>query len=229
MSLKPLSPRAILFDLDGTLADSIPDLAEACARMLAELGEPARSQAEITQFVGKGVEHLVRCALMQGRSAQTETQVQKALAVFNRHYAEVNGVKSTLYAGVIESLVQLQARGIKMGCVTNKPESFTLPLLEILKIRSFFDVIVGGDTLAHKKPDPEPLWFACEKLGVPKEEVASAALMVGDSANDALAARRAGIAVLLMTYGYSEGVPLDQIDCDGLLDSLTELDERLTQ
>ena len=217
--MKQFKPRAIFFDLDGTLVDSVPDLAEAARLMLAELGEPTRSDDEVASFVGKGIPVLVERLLTVGRSPATSERVAQGVASFMRHYEVTNGKLTRAYPGVAEVLPVLKARGLKLGVVTNKAEAFVAPLLEELGLAGYFDCFVGGDTLAKKKPDPEPLWHACEQVGVPRE----AALMVGDSGNDALCARRAGIPVLLMTYGYNEGVPVDTEDCDGLLSSFAEL------
>ncbi|MER2552616.1 MAG: phosphoglycolate phosphatase [Thauera sp.] len=206
------SPRAVLFDLDGTLLDTIADLADAANLMLAELGRPARTQAEIHSFVGKGIPNLVWRCLTEGARA-TEAEVETAVAVFRRHYAVVNGASTTIYPGVVETLQTLRARDVRLAVVTNKAEAFTLPLLERMEIAHYFDTVVSGDTLPVKKPDPATVRLACERLGVTPTQ----ALMIGDSANDALAAQGAGMPVLLVTYGYSEGVPVDTIECDGLL------------
>lgn len=218
------SPRAIFFDLDGTLVDSVPDLAEAARRMLAELGEATRSDAEIATFVGKGIPVMVERALTVGRSPVSPERLQQAIHVFLKHYDDTNGLLTVAYPGVCEALPLLRTRGLKLGCVTNKAEAFIAPLLDKLGLLSYMDCLIGGDTLPQKKPDPEPLWHACEQVGVMREH----ALMVGDSGNDALCARRAGIPVLLMTYGYNEGVPVDTEDCDGLLSSFLELPALLT-
>ena len=211
-----MSPRhAVLFDLDGTLLDSIPDLAEACQRMMRELGHPPHDLETIRSFVGKGMVNLVtRC--LGDASAEA---IDAAVAVFRRHYAAVNGDATTLYPGVVPALEALAARGVPLACVTNKPAAFTEPLLARCGIADYFAVTVSGDTLAEKKPHPAPLQHACRLLGV----APAAALMVGDSANDAEAARAAGMPVLLVTYGYSEGRPVDSIDCDGLLSSLEDV------
>lgn len=211
--------RAILFDLDGTLADALPDLAEAARRMLIELNEPTRSDEEVARFIGKGVGVLVERTLNEGRRPHDAAECAHALEIFKRHYAVVNGSRATLYPGVLTTLAALHQRGVLCACVTNKSSEFTVPLLSSLGIAQFLDAVVCGDTLPQQKPAPEPLWHACKLLDVTPTE----ALMVGDSANDALAARRAGIAVVLMRYGYSEGVAVDSIDCDGLLSSFAEL------
>ncbi|HSD39296.1 MAG TPA: phosphoglycolate phosphatase [Rhodocyclaceae bacterium] len=216
-------PQAILFDLDGTLVDANPDITEAARRMLAELGEPARSDEEVGHFVGKGVGVFVERALNVGRRAHSESEIATALERFMVHYAAVNSQQATVYPQVRETLEVLRGRGVPMACVTNKAEVFTVPLLQSLGLADFFACIVSGDSLPQKKPDPEPLLHACRELGASPAQ----SLMVGDSANDALAARRAGVPVLLVTYGYSEGIAVDSIDCDGLISSFADLPDFL--
>ncbi len=206
--------QAVLFDLDGTLLDTIVDLATAANRMLAELGRPVRSQDEIHSFVGKGIPNLVRRCMTENSHAE-EAEIEQAVAVFRRHYADVNGAHTRIYDGVLETLEAMRARGLRLGVVTNKAEAFTLPLLERMGLADYFATVISGDTLEVKKPDPAVIHLACEHLEVEPQQ----ALMIGDSANDALAAQRAGMPVLLVTYGYSEGVPVDSIECDGLLSS----------
>lgn len=208
---------AVLFDLDGTLVDSLPDIHESARRMLAELGRPPRDIDEIRRFVGRGVPMLVERCLTEGASAsRDENEIDAAIGVFRRHYAVANGEHSRVYPGVFETLQAMRARGLRLACVTNKPEAFTLPLLDRTNLTPYFDLVVSGDTLPVKKPDPAVLFHACARLGVAR------ALMIGDSANDALAARAAGLPVLLVTYGYSEGIPVDTIECDGLLSDTRE-------
>ena len=213
---------AVLFDLDGTLLDTIADLAEGANRMLAELGRPLRTLDEVHSFVGKGIPNLVRRCLTENTQA-TEAEIDAALPVFRRHYAEVNGRATRIYPGVLETLAALREQGRRLAVVTNKAEAFTLPLLERMGIAGHFDAVVSGDTLPVKKPDPAVLFHACRLLGVD----AGRTVMIGDSANDALAARGAGMPVLLVTYGYSEGMPVDSIDCDGLLSNAGEALDRL--
>jgi phosphoglycolate phosphatase len=209
--------RGVMFDLDGTLLDTIEDLAEGANRMLAEIGRPQRTLDEIRSFVGKGIPNLVgRC--LGGPAGASPDAVARATVVFRRHYAQINGSHTRIYPGVEESLTQLRERGARLACVTNKSGDFTVPLLERMGLAGWFDAVVSGDTLPVKKPDPEVLHHACRLMGV---ETASA-LMIGDSQNDALAARGAGCPVLLLTYGYSEGVPVDTIDCDGLLSDIRQ-------
>lgn len=218
MSTPPITARfaarAVLFDLDGTLLDTIADLASAANLTLAEMGRPTRSQDEIHSFVGKGIPNLVRRCMTEDTHAE-EAEIERAVAIFRRHYAVVNGSNTRIYDGVLETLDGLRARGLPLAVVTNKAEAFTLPLLERMGIAGYFDTVVSGDTLEVKKPDPAVIRLACEHLEVEPQQ----ALMIGDSANDALAAQGAGMPVLLVTYGYSEGVPVDSIECDGLLSS----------
>lgn len=214
--------RAVLFDLDGTLLDTIHDLAEGANRMLAELGRPARPLAQIHGFVGKGIPNLVRRCMTEDAIAG-EDEIARAIEVFRRHYAMVNGEQTRIYDGVLDTLRTMRAAGLALGCVTNKAAAFTAPLLERMGIADFFGCVVAGDTLAVKKPDPATLEHACAQLGV----LAAETLMIGDSANDAEAARAAGMPVFLMRYGYSEGRPVDTIDCDALLSSMREVLPRI--
>jgi phosphoglycolate phosphatase len=222
MSVVRYPAEAVLFDLDGTLLDTIADLAEGANRMLAEIGRPLRPLEEIHSFVGKGIPNLVRRCLTENTHA-SEAEIEAALPVFRRHYAEVNGRHTRIYPGIPETLAALRAQGRRLAVVTNKAEAFTLPLLERMGMAAHFDAVVSGDTLPVKKPDPAVLFHACALLGVQT----SRTVMIGDSANDALAARAAGMPVLLVTYGYSEGMPVDSIDCDGLLSNAREALDRL--
>ncbi|MEC5397718.1 phosphoglycolate phosphatase [Uliginosibacterium sp. H1] len=214
-----LACRAVLFDLDGTLVDAVPDLADATRAMLVELGEAPRSDEEVGRFIGKGLGVLVERALTLGRAPADAARIDHALAVFKRHYAHSNGRRAVAYPHARDTLQTLHARGFRLGCVTNKAAEFTEPLLRQLGLAEFLDSIVSGDTLPQKKPQPEPLWHACAQLGVAPDD----AVMVGDSVNDAQAAHAAGIRLVLVTYGYSEGQPVDSIPCDKLVSGLAEL------
>lgn len=207
--------QSVTFDLDGTLVDSIPDLAVACHAMLAELGQPPRTDADIHRFVGKGMAVLVeRCLTWQ--APPQAALLEAGIAAFRRHYTVVNGRASSLYPGVVEGLQAFQSRGLKLGVVTNKPAAFTAPLLERMGLADYFQVVVSGDTLAFKKPRPEPLLHACMALGAAPERN----LHIGDSVNDIEAARAAGCPVVCVPYGYNEGRPLDSADCDALVSDL---------
>ena len=216
--------RAVLLDLDGTLLDTAPEIAAAAADMLAELGLDAVPAATVRGFIGKGIPHLVcrTLAASLGRKSD-ERRTGAGLESFFFHYAKRNGRQATTYPGVREGLTTMHAGGLALACVTNKSARFTLPLLEATGLAGFFSAVVSGDTAARKKPAPDPLLAACAGLRVTPGE----AIMVGDSANDALAARAAGCTVLLVPYGYSEDVDVQSIDCDGIVPSLLHVAELL--
>ena len=204
-----MSPRAVLVDLDGTLLDTAPELAAAANRMLGELGLPARSVEEIASYIGKGVPTLVRRALGDGQA-----RLQEALPIFERYYEEASGRQSVAYPGAREGIARLRAAGLALACVTNKPERFTRALLA--RAGFAFDVLVCGDQVARRKPDPEAVLLACARLGVAPRE----ALFIGDSQNDVDAGRAAGCAVWCVPYGYNEGRPVPQ--CDRVVATLAE-------
>jgi len=215
----PLRVKAVMVDLDGTLADTVPDLAAAANLMLRELGRPGLDEGVIRDFVGKGIAKLVERALAGGRDgAVPEESLKQALPVYERCYAAVNGRHTTVYPGVMEGLQALRAARLPLACVTNKAERFTLPLLEHLELARYFEQIVAGDTLPQRKPDPEPLLHACRKFGIAPHEM----LMIGDSVNDAQAARAAGCPVFCVTYGYNEGRDVRTLDVDAIVASLFE-------
>lgn len=209
--------RAVLCDLDGTLLDTAPEIAAAAADMLAELGLEPVAQSKVRDFIGKGIPNLVRRTLEQslGR-APDERRIGSGLESFYFHYEKRNGRFAAAYPGVREGLTALHAAGFGLACVTNKTARFTLPLLEATGLAGFFSAVVSGDTAPKKKPAPDPLLAACGQLGVTPAQ----ALMVGDSTNDALAARAAGCGILLVSYGYSEGIDVQSIDCDGIVPTL---------
>lgn len=203
------------FDLDGTLVDSIPDLAAACHAMLAELGQPPRTDDDIHRFVGKGMAVLVeRCLTWE--AAPEASLLEAGIAAFRRHYADINGRASTVYPGVVDGLEAFRALGLPLGVVTNKPAAFTAPLLERMGLAAYFEVVISGDTLAFKKPRPEPLLHACALLATEP----GLNLHVGDSLNDIESARAAGCPVICVPYGYNEGRPVDSADCDALVSDL---------
>jgi phosphoglycolate phosphatase len=217
------SVRACLIDLDGTLVDTLGDFTEAVNRTLAELSLPPQTPEQVESGVGKGSEHLVRTVLNQaGRSMpghEPDLGTPEALAVYQRHYGEVNGQFSAVYPGVADGLRGLQARGLPLVCLTNKPVAFARELLAQKGLAGFFVQVYGGDSFAEKKPSPVPLLGACAALGLPPGQV----LMVGDSLNDAQAARAAGCPVVLVTYGYHHGKVPTLADADAVVGSLAEL------
>lgn len=209
--------RAAIVDLDGTMIDTLGDFAVAMGRMLDELRLPPIERDAVERMVGKGSEHLVRSVL--AHVGGSPDQFSAAWEAYQRHYLAVNGQHSTVYPGVVEGLALLQARGLRLACLTNKPGNFAVPLLASKGLDGFFSVVFGGDAFERKKPDPLPLRRTCEALHCLPAET----LMIGDSSNDAAAARAAGCPVLLVTYGYNHGEPVRSVDADGFVDSLAEL------
>lgn len=215
----PLRVKAVVIDLDGTLLDTIPDLAVAANMMLAELGRPSLDEALIRTFVGKGIPRLVERSLAGSLDGAADAELFKtALPIYERCYAEVNGRHTVLYPGVIAGLEHMREQGFPLACVTNKSARFALPLLEHMKLAPYFSVVVAGDTLPKKKPDPLPLLHACSEFGI----AAGAMLMIGDSLNDAQAARAAGCPVFCVSYGYNEGRDVRELDIDAIVESLFE-------
>lgn len=218
---------AAIFDLDGTLVDTLGDFGVALNRMLDEMGLPPIARGPIATMVGKGSEHLLVSVLnhvltQDGKASSgidLEALYAQAWPSYQQHYAVINGQFAEVYSGVREGLQAIAATGIPLACVTNKPTVFATALLESLALQRFFDPVFGGDAFEAKKPDPLPLLRACEALGSAPERT----LMVGDSANDAQAARAAGCPVLLVTYGYNHGEPARAVNADAWVDSLAEL------
>jgi len=201
------------------MLDTVPDFEAALNGMRADLGLAPISQATIKPLVGKGSEKLVRDALLlDWDAARVETVYEDAIAGYQRHYLAINGQRSTLFDGVIEGLEAMQALGLRLVCVTNKPVAFTLPLLAQKGLAPYFEQVFGGDSFAKKKPDPMPMLEACAALDLPPSQVVA----IGDSSNDAESARGAGCFVLTVPYGYNHGRPVQEIQSDGIVDSLLE-------
>lgn len=179
-----------MLDCDGTLVDTLGDFDAALNAMLRQMRRPRIEREQIARFVGRGTEHLLRCvlALQDGGAMPDEATFNQAWAAYLQAYEQVNGTHSRLYPGVREGLAALQAQGLPLACLTNKPQAFARELMRRLGLAPFFRFIHGGDTFARKKPDPLPLLETCRLLGAPP----AATLMVGDSRNDAQAARAAG-------------------------------------
>lgn len=210
----------ILIDLDGTLVDSVPDLAFCVDRMMEHLGRPAWGEGRVRDWVGNGVERLVRRALTGELEGEpTDAEYAQAYPVFLELYAANTAARSRLYPGVREGLEYLRGAGYPLACVTNKAAQFTEPLLRHLGVRDFFGLVVSGDTLAEKKPHPAPLLHSAQHFGVPPAD----ALMVGDSISDVKAARAAGFAIVCVSYGYNHGRDIREAAPDAVIDNLTEL------
>lgn len=215
----PLPIRAVVIDLDGTLLDTIPDLAIAANEMLSAMKRPALDVGLIRTFVGKGIPRLVEKTLAASYGVDpTPEQCVSALTIFERCYAAVNGRHTAVYPGVFEGLKQMRDMGLPLACVTNKAGRFTEPLLERMRLTPYFSQVVAGDTLPRKKPDPMPLLHACSEFGIEPADM----LMIGDSLNDAEAARSAGCPVFCVNYGYNEGRDVRELDIDAIVPSLIE-------
>lgn len=208
----------ILFDLDGTLLDTIPDLAAAANAMRLDMGMAPIDAGIIATYVGQGLKQLVIRTLSHEDQPASVDLVMRGLSRFQDHYRVLNGQRSRLYPGVLEGLQAFRDQGARLAVVTNKSTEFTLPLLSQTGLSPYFEHVVCGDTCARRKPDPMPLHHACGLLGIG----APKALFIGDSINDALAARAAGMRVLALPYGYNEGRPVQSLPVDAIVGSLIE-------
>jgi phosphoglycolate phosphatase len=220
-NLIPLNPQqldAAIVDLDGTMVNTLGDFAEALNRMLADLQLPAIAPQAIENMVGKGSEHLIRSVLAHVGAADVDAIYGQAWQRYEHHYLQLNGQFAEVYPGVLEGLQALRARGLRLACLTNKPLSFAQPLLAQKGLAPLFEQVFGGDSFERKKPDPLPLLKTCEALGTSPART----LMVGDSSNDAQAARAAGCPVFCVTYGYNEGRDVRELDVDAIVESLVE-------
>lgn len=214
--------RAAIIDLDGTMLDTVPDFELALNAMRAELDLAPITQDVITPMVGKGSEKLIRDVLaLDYDAARIEAVFDEAMAAYQRHYLAINGEKSVLFDGVIEGLQALRALGLRLACVTNKPIAFATPLLAQKGLAPFFELVYGGDSLPKKKPDPLPLLQVCRDFDLAPGRVVA----IGDSSNDAEAARGAGCFVLTVPYGYNHGRSVQTIDSDGIVNSLLDAAE----
>jgi phosphoglycolate phosphatase len=211
--------RAVIVDLDGTMVDTAPDFQVALNHMLSRLELPSVSQAEVIDCVGKGTDHLLRGILGKFlNAAQVEQRFEQARALYMDHYLAINGMHSALYPEVAEGLAAMRELGLRMACVTNKPYRLACDLLEKTGLASNFELVYGGDSLPRKKPDPLPMLQVAQDFGLRPEQI----LAIGDSSNDAQAARSAGCKVLIVPYGYNHGLPVQTIDADGIVGSLNE-------
>jgi len=219
-------PEMILIDVDGTMVDSVPDLAFCVDEMMQALGREPRGEERVRDWVGNGVERLVRRALVgQLNGEPDEADFDRAYPLFLELYADNTSRRSVLYPGVREGLNDLQAAGYALGCVTNKAGRFTLPLLKDLGIYNVFSIVISGDTLQYRKPHPAPLLHAAEFFKLDPAH----ALMVGDSISDVKAARAAGFMVACVPYGYNHGEDIRDAKPDLLIDTLADLKSELEQ
>lgn len=231
MSIFTQTLDAAIIDLDGTMVDTMGDFLVAVNRMLHDLGYGPVDRAVVALRVGKGSENLVKSvlnyAVAQSISAQAainnEANFESALRLYQQHYRAINGQYAHVYPGVIEGLQSLKLSGLKLACLTNKPVGFAHELLKLKGLDGFFILVFGGDSFAAKKPDALPVLETCKAL----HTLPARTLMIGDSSNDAQAARAAGCPVLLVTYGYNHGEPIRSSDADGYLESLADIDQQL--
>ncbi|MFV1984335.1 MAG: phosphoglycolate phosphatase [Thiohalomonadales bacterium] len=217
-------PEMVLIDVDGTLVDSVPDLAYCIDEMMLAIGQSAYGEVKVREWVGNGVERLVRRALIGKLDGEPDQELfEKAYPIFMELYAENTCKRSCLYPGVKEALDYLVNSKVKLGCVTNKAAQFTIPLLKTLGIFDIFSIVISGDTLPRKKPDPLPLIHGAEFFKVKPEN----ALMLGDSISDVKAARAAGFQIICMSYGYNHGIDIRESNPDAVVDSMIEIKDIL--
>ncbi len=216
----PFHCRALLFDLDGTLIDTVPDIADAVDRALLDLSLPPAGLARVRAWVGNGAAKLLERALRHAGVSPEEMSV-RALDLFLRHYGDEFTARSELYEGVADTLDRLAARGLRLAVCTNKPSAFVAPLLRHFHIDRYFTLSVGADDLPQRKPHPAPLLHLAAAFGLKPGEC----LMVGDSSNDVEAARAADMPVIGVSYGYNHGVPITDSRPDAVVDRFAQLAE----
>ena len=215
----PINIKAVVIDLDGTLLNTAPDLARAAELMMAELGMPCPSIDTIRTYIGNGVSRLVKRVLTGDMDAEPDPELfARALPIYQKHYGAHVSEQSRPFPGVVEGLEAFRKMGLRIACITNKAEQFTVPLLKDTGLFGYFELILSGDTLPKRKPDPLPLQHACKVFGVQPAEL----LLIGDSLNDTQAARAAGCPVFCVPYGYNRGRPVEELDLDAVVPSLAE-------
>src|SRR3989338_718936 len=220
MATFPLAVKMVMIDLDGTLIDTVPDLAAAANRMLADFGRAGRDESHYRKWIGNGVPRFVKRALIGEMQAEPETALfERALALFRKQYGAAVADLSRPYAGVVDGLERLSAMGFELACITNKAEAFTVPLLKQLDLYKCFKLVLSGDSLPKQKPDPLPLMHACKHLGITSDH----GVLIGDSSNDVEAARAAGMPVICVTYGYNHGHDIRESHPDAVVDSLADV------
>jgi phosphoglycolate phosphatase len=217
-------PKLVMIDVDGTLVDSVPDLAYCVDQMMLSLDMPVRGEETVRHWVGNGVPRLVERALTgELDGSPSQEAFDKAYPIFLDLYAQNSSVSSTLYEGVMEGLDYLKSKDYLLGCVTNKAEQFTLPLLQSLGIIDYFGTVISGDTLEKKKPDPLPLIHGANFFNIKPNEC----LMLGDSVSDVKAARAASFQIICMSYGYNHGNNIADENPDLVIDSMAQLRDYL--
>ena len=214
----PVRVRAVAFDLDGTLLDTLPDIADAADRMLVDLGRAPAGQEAVRGYIGNGLGRLTKRLLTGEMQGEPPADLfERAFGLLQHHYRITLTLRTKPYPGVEDGLRWFQREGLKLACVTNKAEAFTQPLLEATGLLPFFELVLSGDSLPRRKPDPLPLLHCAGQFGTRPDEL----LVIGDSANDSEAARAAGCPVFCVPYGYRHGEVRD-LDCDAIVDTLLE-------
>ena len=208
------APRAVLFDLDGTLMDTSAEICTALAAAMRHSGLPVLDRPTVESMIGKGVRVLVERAL--ARAGAGHVNVEGLLDRFEAEYDAIVGTDSRLFPGALEGMRRLRSAGVPMGVVTNKPRLFTRRLLDQAGATPFLSAVVSGDDGFMRKPAPDMLLAACARMGTPP----AVTLMLGDSDNDIAAARAAGCPVWCVPYGYNEGRPPEALSCDRLIEDI---------
>ena len=222
--MKIFDPKLIMIDVDGTLVDSVPDLAFCVDQMMIELGLQLCGEERVRNWVGNGIPKLIERALIDKLDKESISKVYEvAYPIFLKLYSDNSAIRSRLYDGVKEGLDYLKSKGYLLGCVTNKAEQFTNPLLKNMGIYNDFRLIISGDTLDKKKPDPLPLLHGANFFNMQPNEC----LMLGDSVSDVRAARAAGFDIICMSYGYNHGNNIEDENPDLVIDSMDQLKEHL--
>ncbi|MEI7967377.1 MAG: phosphoglycolate phosphatase [Betaproteobacteria bacterium] len=212
--------RAVAFDLDGTLLDTLPDIAAASNAMLVAIGRDPVPEGVVRGYIGDGVARLTKRLLTASRDGEPDAKVfDRALGIFEEHYLAGVSERTRPFEGVIDGLALLAGRRLRLACITNKAIRFTEPLLAAQGLAACFDLVLGGDSLPRKKPDPLPLLHCCERLGIQPDEM----LYVGDSSNDVAAARAAGCPVVCVSYGYCGDVPVRDLGADAIVADILEV------
>ncbi len=215
----PIPVQVVVIDLDGTLLNTAPDLAYAATLMMAELGQSAPPMATLQTYIGNGVSRLVKRVLTGSMDAEPDPELfKRAYAIYEQHYSANVARESRPFEGVVAGLERMRDMGLTLACITNKAAHFTLPLLRDTGLLDFFTLVLSGDSLPKRKPDPLPLQHACAHFGVPKEQL----LLIGDSLNDTQAARAAGCPVFCVPYGYNRGQPVSELNPDAVVPTLLD-------
>jgi phosphoglycolate phosphatase len=216
--------KLIAFDLDGTLLDSLPDLTKAVQATMADLELPTHQQNSVRGWIGNGAQLLIKRALTGDMKGDVPADIfEKAYPIFLENYAKYLYCDSELYSGVESTLALLKENGVVLACITNKPEQFTLPLLEKIGLASFFDKVACGDTFAEKKPHPQPLLEVADCFNI----LPSECIMVGDSVNDIRAAQAAGFYSICVDYGYHGDYDVHQLGADVVISHFSDINQLL--